>query len=430
MTWLGYGEEIRRGRVEKYREYDSVCTPIARGYFTQTTVGSKGEGLTCFLENDVDFLYVMNDVLCVEADIDLQTIPDNFHLFRMDTRIHPGHCILLQERPSQNCLDIITRSLCCNAHGDILLSSVLWKDNVAQAFSYSPKSVQQQITGPSIPDTHIGILHVDKVFGLHCRCPSILKEWAARPRCWPQPVVVQKVVSLGAYATPVGVKGSELNYVEWRICFNTGEAELVNNLNDTQVKVYVLLKMILKEMIKPTNKEIASYVLKNIVLWQAENTPQTNVHARNLCHWLHDGLRELRTVIEKKSLRYYMIPERNLMANCGLDVAQQRKWVADITDMLEEGPRVILRLVKIRRAIIASPQQMLRFSETRMWLDFLQLESLIRMKQCDNEKLRRDSDYILNAIKRRRNDILIDVALRMYQEGSSLSKDLYVRIIQ
>ncbi|KAH3733598.1 hypothetical protein DPMN_040029 [Dreissena polymorpha] len=62
------------------------------------------------------------------------------------------------------------------------------------------------------------------------------------------------VVSLGAYLTPVGFKGSACKHMEWRICFNTGEAELVNNLNDTQAKAYVMPKMILKDVLKPTNK--------------------------------------------------------------------------------------------------------------------------------------------------------------------------------
>ncbi|KAH3798579.1 hypothetical protein DPMN_152179 [Dreissena polymorpha] len=129
--------------------------------------------------------------------------------------------------------------------------------------------------------------------------------------------IVQKVVSLGAYVTPTGFKESENKHIEWRICFNSGETELMNNLNDTQAKVYVLLKWILKEIIKPTNKEITSYVLKNIILWQAENTPQTEFHSRSILHWLHDGLRGLRTAIEKKQLNYYIIPERNLMEACG-----------------------------------------------------------------------------------------------------------------
>ncbi|KAH3698525.1 hypothetical protein DPMN_086052 [Dreissena polymorpha] len=97
--------------------------------------------------------------------------------------------------------------------------------------------------------------------------------------------------------------------MEWRICFNTGETELMHNVNDTQVKVYVLLKMILKNGLRPCKKEITSYVMKNIVLWQAESNPREKFYARSLIHWLHDELRVLRTAIETQNLPYYMIPE-------------------------------------------------------------------------------------------------------------------------
>ncbi|KAH3733677.1 hypothetical protein DPMN_040110 [Dreissena polymorpha] len=169
---------------------------------------------------------------------------------------------------------------------------------------------------------------------------------------------------------------------------------------------------------KPKNKEITSYVLKNIILWQAENTPQTEFHERNLLHWLHDGLRELRTAIEIKQLRYYMIPDRNLMAACGLGDVLQHKWVADITEMLAEGPRVILRLPKIRQAIVASPEPMLWISKKKMEMEMLYLVAMNRKKQKPNAF--DDSDCILNAIMIRMIELFFEVGLQMIQESGSM----------
>ncbi|XP_052240802.1 uncharacterized protein LOC127851221 [Dreissena polymorpha] len=388
MTRLGYGEMMRRWRVEKYREYDRLKN--ARylneqgNAVTCITAGSKAEGLTCYLESDWDILFVLEDVLCVEADINLLTISDDKDVFRMDTmdtRVYPGHCRLLQERPAAHArYDTITKALCDNGYGGVLLSSSVLLDEYeySRSLPHNASAEHHKRAGPSIPDTVDGVLHFDRVIALRCSCPSILQRWADRRRNWPSPTIVQKVVSLGALVTPVGFKGSDYKHMEWRICFNTGEAELVNNLNDTQAKVYVILKMILRDIIKPNNKEITSYVLKNIILWQAENTPQTEFHSRSLLYWLHDGLKKLRTAIEKKRLCYYMIPERNLMEACGMHDYQQHKWVADITDMLEEGPNVILRLEKIRKAIVASPEPMMWFSKKRMELEMLHLEFMHR----------------------------------------------------
>ncbi|KAH3689880.1 uncharacterized protein LOC127863987 isoform X2 [Dreissena polymorpha] len=385
MTRLGYGEMMRRWRVEKYREIGRLVNALALNNGMNDTfiiAGSKAEGLTCRLESDLDILFVLKDVLCVEADINLLTISDDIDVFRMDTmdtRVYPGHCRLLQERPAAHAhYPVITKALCDNGYGGVLLSSSLLLDENSRSLPHIAHLERHERAGPSLPFAYFGVYHFDTVIALRCYCPSILQRWADRRRNWPSPTIVQKVVSLGAFVTPVGFKGSDYKHVEWRICFNTGEAELVNNLNDTQVKVYVILKMILRDIIKPNNKEITSYVLKNIILWQAENTPQTEFHSRSLLYWLHNALRELRTAIAEKKLSYYMIPDRNLMAACGLDGALQRKWVADITDMMDEGPRVILRLEKIRKAIVASPEPMLWFSQKRMELEMLMLELPIR----------------------------------------------------
>ena len=280
MTRLGYGEEIRRWRVKKYKEADSLMNSQVRNV-TFITAGSKAEGLTCFVESDLDVLIVVNGILCVEAGIYLEIIPDGIGVYRMDTRAYSGHCSLLLERQARKHSEVINNALCDNGDGDILLSSSLFLDEILARPSFTDSSlVSHERAGPSLPQSTAGVLHTDRVFSLNCHCPSILQRWAARTRHWPPPFIVQRVISLGAYVIPVGYKGSEYKHIEWRICFNTGESELVNNLNDTQAKVYVMLKMIVKDVLRPFTKEITSYMLKNIVFWQAESNPQNKFYSR------------------------------------------------------------------------------------------------------------------------------------------------------
>ncbi|KAH3705643.1 hypothetical protein DPMN_080720 [Dreissena polymorpha] len=425
MTRLGYGEEMRRWRVARYRECDRLeNADLSHTSATFITAGSKAEGLTCYLESDHDYLIVVKNVICLEAGINLYSIPDDLQVYRMDTHVYPGHCRLVLERLTSRCHKIIHNALCDNGNGDVLLSSSLLLDEISSHPRYTGQRgiVRHKCVGPSLPLTILGSMHRDNVPALRCLCPSVLHRWAARPRHWPSPVIVQKVVTLGAILTPVGFKGSEFKHMEWRINFNSGEAELVSNLNDIQAKVYVILKMIIKDIIKPTNKEITSYILKNIVLWQAERNPQTRFSAYSLLHWLHDGLRELRTAIAKKHMPYYMIPERNLMEACGINNKLHRKWVADITDMLEEGPGVILRLEKIRKAIVGSPEPMLWYSKKRMELEMLCLETMKRIAECryENEMLNY-SDFVQKSIGFRRKEVLIEVRQRMIQEGCSVN---------
>ncbi|KAH3809327.1 hypothetical protein DPMN_137690 [Dreissena polymorpha] len=426
MTRLGYGEQIRRWRVEKYKEKDSLNNALSSAitvmnarssYATVITAGSKAEGLTCYYESDRDELFVLEVILCVETGISLHTIPDGIEVYRMDTCAYSGHCRLLLERQTRKHYDVIHNALCDNGHGEILLSSSLFLDEMSAYFPTDSSVVNHERAGPSLPISAGREFHTDIVFALRCHCPSILQRWASRPRHWPSPVLVQKVVSLGANVTAVGFKESEYKHMEWRIGFNTGESELVNNLNETQAKVYVMLKMIVKDVLRPSKKEITSYVMKNIVLWQAERNPQNKFYAQSLLHWLHDGLRALRTAIVTKQLSYYMIPERNLMAASGLTYRQQSHWVEVITDMMAEGPRVILGLPKIRRAIVASPEPMLWYSMKRMELEMLELEHTNRLVPCLENGVLDKSDPILKEIRRRKREVLMEIKLRMIEEG-------------
>ncbi|XP_052217813.1 uncharacterized protein LOC127835427 [Dreissena polymorpha] len=427
MTRLGYGEQIRRWRVEKYKERDSLMN-ARESDVTMITAGSKAEGLTCCYESDIDSLFVLEGILCVEAGISLHTLPDGIEVYRMDTCAYSGHCRLLLERQARKHFKVIHTAQCDNGQGDILLSSSLFLDEMSAYSSTDSSVVRHERAGPSLPRLIGGELHTDHVFALRCHCPSILQRWASRPRHWPSPVLVQKVVSLGANVTAVGFKESEFKHMEWRIGFNTGESELVNNLNDTQAKVYVMLKMIVKDVLRPLKKEITSYVMKNIVLWQAESNPQNKFYAQSFFHWLHDGLRALRTAIVTQHLSYYMIPERNLMAASGLTYRQQSHWVEVITDMMAEGPRVILRLPKIRRAIVASPEPMLWYSMKRMELEMLALEEMNRLITCPLENVVVDmTDAILQEIRRRQDEVLME----MIEEGCSENDltDIHRRIL-
>ncbi|KAH3734256.1 hypothetical protein DPMN_040695 [Dreissena polymorpha] len=76
MTHLGYGEEIRRRRILKYRKRDRIVN-AKWIYITFITAGSKAEGLTCCYESDYENVFVPKDVLCVEAGVDLHTIPND-----------------------------------------------------------------------------------------------------------------------------------------------------------------------------------------------------------------------------------------------------------------------------------------------------------------------------------------------------------------
>jgi hypothetical protein len=211
-------------------------------------------------------MIVLNRVICLEDDVNLSAFPREITVLRsLSRRSYHGHCRLLLERRGTTIYRHVHDAFCDDGYGRELLSSDLFVNNLSNE-NLPEGTVQHERAGPSLPPTVHGHFHRDTVHSLRYYCPNILSKWATRPRHWPPPEAIQQVVSLGAFLTPVGFKGSEYQHVEWRVCFNAGEIELVNNLNDTQIKLYVLLKMVKNDVLIPRKKEVTSYTLKNIVL--------------------------------------------------------------------------------------------------------------------------------------------------------------------
>ncbi|KAH3823872.1 hypothetical protein DPMN_125696 [Dreissena polymorpha] len=369
MSWLGYGPECRQKRRACYSEYARLWSAYfeSLGLFNCIFTGSKSEGLSCYMENDTDMLSVVSNVVCLEDCLHIKDIPDDTVAFLMDTKYtYPGYYRLFLVRRNDILWDI-EEALCDDGRGNVLLSSDLFADIIPGV----------ERSGPSTPLVFLQ-MHHDRVLALRCHSTVLLKKWAERSRHWPPFEVVNKVISFGACLSPVGFKESPHRHLEWRICFNSGETEIMNSLSDTQLKIYVMLKMIVKDVLRPQHKEVTSYTLKNIILWQAESYPQTLFSERNFFYWLREGLGKLKIAIATKHMKYYMIPERNLMEGCRLRPNQQSKWISVITEMMNEGPRIILRLEKIRKAVIAYPEPLMWYSKMRTELEMLMLEGMVR----------------------------------------------------
>ncbi|KAH3733033.1 hypothetical protein DPMN_039457 [Dreissena polymorpha] len=109
------------------------------------------------------------------------------------------------------------------------------------------------------------------------------------------------------------------------------------------------------------------------------------------------------------------------MVASGIQDKQQCKWEADITEMIDEGPIVILRLPRIRQAVVASPEPMFWFSKKRMEIEMLSLEVWNgNLKVRNKNGVVDESDAILPQMERREVELLIEVAIRMYLEGSDI----------
>ena len=117
----------------------------------------------------------------------------------------------------------------------------------------------------------------DIVFAFQCSSwPSCSSEWLARKTHVNLPTleVIAMCKTLGCLFVPVGHPNSDERNLLWRTSFSEQERLLITSFNSVQLKCYILLKIIKKELVVPRIPDsLSSYHLKTCMLYLMENTP-------------------------------------------------------------------------------------------------------------------------------------------------------------
>lgn len=339
----GFSEERLRERRQTMTKYSEAMTWRGKMNITDPNlknvyniiVGSQREGTSLSISSDQDMLSVYAFTQCFE-DLKHDSSKAYQSYFMEMTNVRAGYCLLrsMQSHPKTDCVVRRNGSLylssekVMNAILGILSPHTTMRDlNSSQKVGYDG-GMQGPSTPLTLESTNLtpNIHHADHAYAVLCHCPRFLKRWRyrCRRRGWPSQEVIDRVASLQVFAVPVGQRGDPNEALQWRLCFTMGELHLVHSLNNTQLKIYVLLKLISKFVLKPISPDITSFVLKNIVFWLAETAPQHAFTPEKLFGTLIDALLVLKICIEKKHLKYYMIPERNLLHGKLSDDTQAR----------------------------------------------------------------------------------------------------------
>lgn len=361
---MGYSEEMIAFRKEHFHENDDILTSRITKSGIIKTVGSKGEGIVRYFESDTDVLDIYSDIVCVEETLLSEEYLQYAGVFIMnDLDSNPGYCSLSLQKYSGS-MFVINGALCPHADRSYL-SSKKYKDICVAA--YKEKVSKDTVpTGPAVTATLPFSRDNDQVHTLRCFCPTILQQWAQRPRYadWPPAGVRDAVLLMGGNVVPTGIKGHEMESFQWRLCFNEIEVLLVENLNDTQTKLFKMLKMIKSNILSTTERKITSYILKNVVLWLAEENPQSEFHKENLFSWVIKALEKLRRAVKDYSLPYYLIPDRNLLAE-KLEIQDKERVIENLNDVIHMGPKMLFGLEKIKLALEMTPEELQEFWEKR-----------------------------------------------------------------
>lgn len=358
---LGYNQQMVKLRQRFWKKRESL-NEIFYSFFA----GSKGEGLTRPLENDMDCLIADLFILSTSRNPVLYNKAENLTVLRLDrTNTSPGYTRLILVKTGLDICSALVESLTEPIGGRIYMSSDVWREKMGNIYKkkiqrYEPGDITYHpYKGPSQPSSinKLGACR-DCVFGIVCDCPDILQPWLNRYRryAWPSAEIIAEICNMEAHVVPVGFKGSPTAFLEWRICFTRAEMRLIQGFNDCQIKLIILLKAIAKDSLKPVCKEMTSYVMKNVAFWVAELNPPELFTEHNLFSTLQAALMFLNGCLKARHLPSYMIPERNLL----IDIfAQENRSgpstcakLCDVIDvLLQEGPSVFAKCEKIRNAV-------------------------------------------------------------------------------
>ncbi|XP_052766375.1 uncharacterized protein LOC128207473 [Mya arenaria] len=361
---LGYSEQHIQERI-----HDMDKSSIARSLSAQKIqkrddidrifVGSQREGIGFTFVSDLDVIQIYHFVQCLE---NIEVKDENKIAFYRETQsCSPGHYLLqLVHKGSNNKNFQFLEHAIIKRNGRIYLSSDLFMEENDDMFAKAEGHIGRNTVyldrkGPSLPkfvtQSHIEKIlfkmmsmpadadhTIDYVRGFPCSAYNLLKSWESRKREheWPSLAIIKHVPSLPCFLVPVGQKRTKNQDIQWRVCFTLGELTLVRSFNNTHTKTYVVLKQIGKQILKPISQQITSFVMKNIVLWEAEKRPLEQFKPKFLCTRIKDALLFLKTCIQENRLPYYMLPDRNLLP-IKFSKKDQGHLITQIDMLLEKG---------------------------------------------------------------------------------------------
>ena len=370
--WMsGYMDEIGfdQNRIQERIQFHNKCSRakdistkciLKNDSIEKIFVGSIREGIGMDFCNDLDILQINHAVFCSNGG----TTTENGKLnFKMEQNRAPaGYTLLKLERSDTDpdTFESLKYAVVDMKRGKYLSSKrfMAKHDDVFQyGDGYISKNTNyKEPRGPSIPKYvenswiekfAMSLLKVtdtdmDFVRAFPCQEDRYLKDWQNRDRkCgWPSQKTIANVMSMPVYVVPVGKKGSINEDLQWRISYTMAETHLIQTFTNTQTKIYVLMKLIAKHILQPVCSAITSYVMKTVMLWQAENIPERKFCENDLLSRLMDALAFLEKAVKERNLPSYMIPEKNLFEN-KLTMKEQKLVLQRLEFLLIHGRREV-----------------------------------------------------------------------------------------
>ncbi|XP_053398821.1 uncharacterized protein LOC128556914 [Mercenaria mercenaria] len=314
LNGIGVNEIMvwKRRRTELCAE--SLGTIVARLHdynVTKFHFGSRTEGTTTLgLLPDFDTLVCHNHFNIIQDIAEWQPGFINLLMIRDDST-PPGYCLLQKTDedvpvPAEYVPnDIFVR----DRRGRILMTNTWSFNNIPEGFIR--RGPAHTIIGqPGYSDN-------DTVHAYYCKSwPLEALTWLQRQSVghWPPYEIKRASLFDGCFVVPVGRTGTVDEELQWRISTSLTERKLMFSLNITQIRCYVLMKMILRSFhILTTDDALSSFICKTVLLHCIATTQENFWQENNLLTCLNVSLTILWMVVYFENCPHFIIHENNLM---------------------------------------------------------------------------------------------------------------------
>ncbi|XP_053383941.1 uncharacterized protein LOC123523852 [Mercenaria mercenaria] len=276
-------------------------------------LGSQCEGTTTLgLQSDCDRLECQNGCNVIQDWADWEPGENNY-LMIQDETVSPGYCLLQLLRDDAPLPDngVPNKYQFKDRTGRILLKNIIMSAGAAIVYEGGVRH------GPAYAHRQPGFRDTDIVGACRCKSwPQQARQWFNQQGVgqWPSDLMKKYCSNTGCFVVGVGSKGSDNEEIEWRISTSLAERCLMFNLSITQIRCFVLMKMILKTFIKPHFKDtISSFMCKTVLFRCIAYTHSNAWRENNLLVCLSLCLFVLYNSVLNEHCPHFIIPGNNLM---------------------------------------------------------------------------------------------------------------------
>ncbi|XP_053398274.1 uncharacterized protein LOC128556681 [Mercenaria mercenaria] len=408
MDDIGINERMMMKRRQVYMLRESMVTITVQADGNNVTIhhlGSQSEGTTTpGLQSDLDTLQCHYEFNVMQDLAQWKQGKTNLLMIQDDTTT-PGYCFLQLLRPD---IPQPVTNIPAELHFiKDLRGRALWKNTIVNKFireGYERDGPSRATKGPDGNTTH------DRVFAFYCTSsPPITAGWLERQGLgrWPTPDMKRNVVRNGCFVDPVGSKISINREIEWRISTTLAERCLMFDLNISQIRCYVLMKMILKSHLNNgSENNISSYMCKTILLHCVENLEPNVWQEGNLITCLTYCCLQLYHCLLNEQCPHFIINENNLMAG-KFSAEEKHHLLARLSDLIQNdglgllgilfddiGERLKIKLSMIPQLLNYVPSPPVEICEEFSGLLYYDLSNLVRERLKEIFKSKDHKDII------------------------------------